>query len=175
MPFPTRVDPWIPKIDARLLPQVIENARSIIERDQAAAILYANDGAALPAFAEIHRARRTDLRFPFIAVGGRTSAMTVLEEGGAVQGTHEIVFEIADQDADPDELALRLQAYYRAICFMVHAARVEDWIYETNATDAIWGDITARLQDIQSAPRESGFAGYVMSAEIVAVVQLVEG
>ncbi len=175
MPFPERDDPWAVAIDAKLLPQVVENAIAIIGRDQEAAIAYAQGDLDLPLFEEVHRARRTDIRFPFIAVGGGDSTMTPLEEGGAVRGTHEVVIEIADNDPDPDVLALRIQAYYNAVIYMIHAAQPQDWTYGTNATDAIWGDIRARLWDIRAASRESGYSGYVMAAEFSVPVQLVEG
>lgn len=167
--------PWTPRFaNARMLGQLIENAIAIVERDQVEALAWAVGTETLTAWEEIHRARRTDLRFPFLAIGGRNSQLNPLNEGDALGQIHEIVFEFADNDPDPDVLADRMQGYYRAIAMMIQSAAVDDWTADTGATDAIWGEMTAAVNDITVAPKESGFAGYVMSAQIVATVQLIE-
>lgn len=167
--------PWTPRFtNARMLGQLIENAIAIVGRDQVEALAWATGAVALPEWAEIHRARRSDIRFPFLAIGGRDALMTPLNEGAAISGTYEIVFEFADNDPDPEVLAQRMSGYYLALAMMIQSASEADWTADTGASDAFWGEMRASLNDPQIAPRESGFSGYVLSAQIIATVQLIE-
>lgn len=106
---------WTPKFDAQFIEPLIDSLITVIKRDEFDALNWANGGADLPVFAMHQRARRVEMKYPFLAVLAVQSKIDQSEDDGKLTEHHEIVIEVALTGTDPNALSGLLFKYVRAL------------------------------------------------------------
>lgn len=162
--------PWAPKIPAKGIEPIIDNIVTVIERDQAAALAWRH-GSALPAFAQISKARRADAKFPFCAVFARLSDLKQSEEERSIDQSHQIAIEVAVIGSDPDALAVTLHEYTDAVHQVVITASNADMTDGLEAEDAIW-DVTRKEYTFEV--RDVGNSKYLQVSRMFVEIRVVE-
>lgn len=117
---------WTPKYDALFIGPLIENVITIIKRDEAEALAWANGGTSLPGFATHQQARRADVRYPFLAVLANETDLEESEEEAFLEEESKLIVEVALVNADPNLLAATLFRYVQALDSIIRSASPED-------------------------------------------------
>lgn len=112
--------PWTPTYNLLLSEQLQTNLLAIIGANEAAALAYVNGNVAMPEFKMRDRARRTAMQFPYLVVGINSSFPN--EQEDCFEPEHEFIIEIALLDSDPNQLAINIQRYVRAITLLILSA-----------------------------------------------------
>jgi len=165
--------PFIASVTPQFIEPIIDNFLTVIARDFALASAAVTGESALPAFAQLAKSRRVDVRYPFVGCYGVRSTLGGREEDQAPDERHEIRIEIALIGSDPEALTGLLYKYVRAVDWIVRHASNADMSEDLSgngASDPIW---TISAHDY-SLIRQNALQQYLQQAQITVLVEVTE-
>jgi len=106
---------------AKFIRPIRENLQTLIAANEAAALAWANDGAAMDPFKVYRKALWYNTLWPVISIVSQTTEMVGAGDEALPQ-KHSILVEIEDSGPDPDELTVSVERRVAAIDMIITSA-----------------------------------------------------
>ena len=163
-----------PKYTADFILPFITALDTIIGEDADAALLWANGGTALPAFAAAHHAApQTNIKFPLRII--RPERTQMKEDDAFIQELHTVIVEVAIIGPDPDLLARELTVYVRAVDAIIRTASaarlLADFTSASTKRGGLEWEITTHDYDI---PVPNAPASYLIVGQLTVLLAIKE-
>lgn len=181
MPFPVRPGPWVPKFDVSFIGPLLITAKSLIERDQAEALVWASPDKVLQPFQKVLIARRDQAfwkdrlkNYPAVVLAPVQTLAPASNDGIRVQEDNRIIAEVVLYGENPHELTIDSTNYVKAVDQMWRAASQEDlrWNLKVGHHTEIVVDCTEHNYPTIAS---DGPNAYMYTLELILTAEFQEG